>query len=79
MTQQDKSPQQPSRRPPIQGTYDIEADTDLGNGEIAAEFGRYSGRKVRQIIKRAQAKKQVLSTDLESDQTRTDINVGTEE
>jgi hypothetical protein len=69
---QDKLPQ----KPPIIGSDDIEADVDLGDS-IAQEFGKYSARKAK--LAAPQVKEEPLSTDHESDQTRTDINIGSSE
>ncbi|GCE17536.1 hypothetical protein [Dictyobacter kobayashii] len=68
-----------AERQAVMGSKDIEADTDLGSGDIAEEFGRYSERKLKEAMKAAEQEDKVISTDLEEDQTRTDINVGTEE
>jgi hypothetical protein len=59
----------------IIGSNDIIADTDLGEGGIEQEFGKYSAHKAK-LHAEIQENEEPLSTDQESDQTRTDINAG---
>lgn len=68
----------PQKHQAIVGSNDIDADADLGDS-IAQEFGRYSARKEKRVVETAEQEEKPLSTDLEGDQTRTDINVGTSE